>query len=101
MEAQRKQWAASLQKFTRLVWSMEWETTLEQFMNEPMAAQAFYNFLKKTSANEAMQLEMCMNTKSLETMGPDDRANGALQLCAQYLGIQVAIYMCIYTYIDR
>jgi len=88
IEAQRKQWAASLQKFTRLVWSMEWETTLDQFMNEPMAAEAFYNYLKKSSPNEALQLELCMRTRVLESMGPDEKANGALQLCAQYLGIQ-------------
>ena len=89
-KAQRKQWADSLKKFTRLVWSMDWDTTLKQFMDEQQALQAFYGYLSKTSPNEALQLEMCMNAKQLEAMPEEQAAAAAIQMCANYLGIQAA-----------
>ena len=34
-EAQRKQWKSSLAKFTRLLWSMDWEGSLRQLVADP------------------------------------------------------------------
>jgi len=45
-EAQRKQWKSSLAKFTRLLWSMDWESSLRMLAAMPQSAQAFGQWLQ-------------------------------------------------------
>ena len=47
-EAQRKQWKSSLAKFTRLLWSMDWEGSLRTLMAEPASISVFGRWLQES-----------------------------------------------------
>jgi len=91
-EAQNAQWQKSIAKFTRLVWSMDWEGTLERFLRSEMLFQPFFKWVSKKDANAAAQLELCYRMIEMQTMGlrADQMESRAVQLCTRYLGTDVA-----------
>ena len=46
-EAQREQYRKEMVKFTRLVWSLEWDTSLKQVLFQPVGLKAFGQWLQK------------------------------------------------------
>ena len=87
-EAQRKQWKSSLAKFTRLLWSMDWEGSLRTLISQPGAIGVFGKWLQAEMPNEAAKLEVLVLTAELQKLPPDQQGAGAMQLCARYMGQQ-------------
>ena len=65
-EAQRKQWKSSLAKFTRLLWSMDWEGSLRTLISQPASISVFGRWLQGESPENAMQLELLVLTAELQ-----------------------------------
>ena len=85
-EAQRKQYKASMVKFTRLLWSMEWDTSLKQLLMQPVGLQSFGQWLQKEAPSDAMLLELVALTMQLSRMPGEQAGPQAMQMCKKYLG---------------
>jgi PAS domain S-box-containing protein len=68
MAAQKKQWASSLAKFTRLLWSMDWEGSLRQLVSQPGPCQAFGEWLRSNAPSDLGDLEALVNTQSANAL---------------------------------
>jgi len=84
--AQRKQYKASMVKFTRLLWSMDWEGSLRNVMGQPVAVSAFGQWLTQHSKSDAMQLELLVLTAQLSAVPAAQAGEQAQALCERYLG---------------
>tara|TARA_B110000046_G_scaffold50424_1_gene56258 strand:+ start:171 stop:1829 length:1659 start_codon:yes stop_codon:yes gene_type:complete len=87
MQAQQRQWRASLAKFTRLLWSLDWEGSLRQLIAAPDHVSVFGRWLAEHTPADAMQLELLVLTSELAKQPPESRAAGAIQLCQRYLDV--------------
>ena len=85
-EAQRKQWKASLAKFTRLLWSMDWEGSLRTLIAQPASISVFGRWLQSEMPNAAAPLELLALTAELQKQPPDQQGAHAMQMCQKYLG---------------
>jgi len=85
-EAQLKQYRAAMVKFTRLLWSIEWDTSLRNVVTQPMAVSAFGQWLTKESPSDAMQLELVVLTMQLGSLPAEQAGQQAMALCGKYLG---------------
>ncbi|KAJ1627857.1 hypothetical protein T492DRAFT_630535, partial [Pavlovales sp. CCMP2436] len=79
----KKQFRASMVKFTKLLWTLDTESSMGKLMEVFSAKDAFHNFLKKTY--EHTQLEFWAESKQVN--GDD---NAARSLCEKYLGMTAA-----------
>jgi len=86
-DAQRRQWRASLAKFTRLLWSLDWEGSLRQLVASPEHVSTFGRWLSEYSPADAMQLELLVLTSELMKQPPERQSPGAIQLCQRYLNV--------------
>ena len=57
MAAQKKQWKSSLAKFTRLLWSMDWETSLKELAKDSNATQTFARWMQTEAVGDASSVE--------------------------------------------
>ena len=55
--AQRAQYKKEMIKFTRLLWSMDWETALRQLVVQPPFVQAFGMWLQQNAPEDMSALE--------------------------------------------
>ena len=85
-EAQRKQWKSSLAKFTRLLWSMDWEGSLRTLVSQPASISIFGRWLQGESPNETIQLELLALTAELQKQPAAQQGAQAKQMCERYLG---------------
>ena len=65
-EAQKKQWRSSLAKFTRLVWSLDWERALKTLVSQPQHVALFGKWLSTEAPTDAMQLELMVLSSELQ-----------------------------------
>jgi len=84
-EAQRKQWKSSLAKFTRLLWSMDWEGSLGSLAGQPQAIAVFGQWLQKEMPNEVAKLELVVLTAQLRAQPAEVQATQAPAMCQRYL----------------
>ena len=84
MAAQKKQWKSSLAKFTRLLWSMDWETSLKELAKDSNATQTFARWMQTEAVGDASSVEALAAISSVK--GKPNAAGEAMQLCARYLG---------------
>ena len=85
-DAQLKQYRASMVKFTRLLWSIEWDTSLRHVVTHPAAVTSFGKWLTKEAPSDAMQLELVVLTGQLASMPAEQAGQQAMALCERYLG---------------
>ena len=85
-EAQRKQWKSSLAKFTRLLWSMDWEGSLRTLMSQPASIGVFGQWLQSESPNSVPQLELLALLAELSKQPAAQQAAAVVQMCERYLG---------------
>ena len=85
-EAQRKQWKSSLAKFTRLLWSMDWEGSLRSLVSQPGQIGVFGKWLSTEMPEAAVQLELIALLSQLSQMPPDQQMQQVKALCERYLG---------------
>ena len=90
-EAQRKQWKSSLAKFTRLLWSMDWEGSLRSLVSQPASIGVFGQWLSKESPNDAKQLELIALLAQLSQAPPEQQTEMAMQLCQRYMGQMLSL----------
>ena len=83
--AQRKQWKSSLAKFTRLLWSMDWEGSLRTLIANPQSLSAFGRWLQSDSPTECTKLELVVLFAELARQPPDVQASQAVQMAQRYL----------------
>ena len=89
--SQQRQWRQSIAKFTRLVWSMDWESTFDRLLEERSMFMPFFEWSQKRDSNSAAQLELCYRMAEMRReLHPQQQGPRALELCARYLGSQVA-----------
>lgn len=69
-EAQKKQWRSSLAKFTRLVWSLDWERALKTLVSQPQQVALFGRWLSTEAPSDAMQLELVVLASELQKRPP-------------------------------
>jgi len=84
--AQRAQWRSSMAKFTRLVWSMDWETSLRRLMTNPVGQMAFKQYLEAKIPADVTSLELYLETIALDTLDTDVAEEEARELCDRFLG---------------
>jgi PAS domain S-box-containing protein len=84
--AQRKQYRSSMIKFTRLVWSMDWEASLRSLLGQKEAVASLGQWLQKESPADAMQLELVVVCNELSMLPAEQRAQPAMGMCQKYLG---------------
>jgi len=87
MVAQQKQWKSSLGKFTRLLWSMDWEGSLNMIMSQPKSLKLFGSWLSAQSPSDGKQLEMAGAFLQLTQASSNLTAASveAVALCQKYL----------------
>jgi len=87
-EAQRKQWKVSLTKFTRLLWSMDWEQSFSTVVARPEAVKSFGRYLQADSdlSGAAIDLELIVLFTEIQKAPAETRGVAAIQLCQRYLG---------------
>ena len=83
--AQRKQWKSSLAKFTRLLWSMDWEGSLRTLIANPQALSFFGRWLQSESPAESTKLELVVLFAELARQPPNVQASQAVQMAQRYL----------------
>jgi len=81
--AQRKQWRASMAKFTRLLWSMDWEASLKALMKNANAIQTFTCWLGNESDVDAVHADMLNEAAKISSSASP--GNEAAQICSRYL----------------
>ncbi|KAG8468046.1 hypothetical protein KFE25_007098 [Diacronema lutheri] len=86
--AKQKQFQASMVKFTKLLWTIDTEASLDKLMEVPEAREAFHAFLQKTY--EHTQLDFWAEAKKLAYMKGKERDKYARDICVKYLGIDKA-----------
>ena len=84
--AQRKQWRSSMAKFTRLVWSLDWEISLRQLMAQPAAQNAFGQWLQQHSPEDVVHLQLLVGVVMITRLPPEQAAQAAVQMCQQVTG---------------
>jgi len=85
LDAQRAQWRASLAKFTRLVWSLDWEGALRSLVMQQEHVAFFGRWLSEKAPHDAMQLELLVLTAELSKQPLEAQQQAAIQLCERYL----------------
>ena len=85
-EAQRKQWKSSLAKFTRLLWSMDWEGSLRTLVSQPASISIFGKWMQQESPQALVQLELLALTAELQKQPAAAQGAQAKQMCERYLG---------------
>jgi PAS domain S-box-containing protein len=84
-DAQQAQWRASLAKFTRLVWSLDWEGALRSLCTQPEAMSMFGRWCTEKAPEDAMHLELLVLTAQLSKVPPAQQQQQAIALCERYL----------------
>jgi len=85
-EAQTAQWRTSITKFTRLVWSMDWEGSLSRFLRSRDMFLPLLEWATRKYPDAAAQLELLYRTVEMDALPPAQRGARAGELCARYLG---------------
>ena len=85
-EAQRKQWKSSLAKFTRLLWSMDWEGSLRQLVADPSHVSVIGKWVQETVPEHAPHLELVVLTADLQKQPTAQQGQQAMQICQRYMG---------------
>eukprot|EP00966_Prymnesium_polylepis_P007759 178206-Prymnesium_polylepis.1 len=73
-------------KFTRLVWSLDWETSLRQLMTQPVAQQAFGQWVQQNSQADLVQLQLLVSAAMLEQLPKEQIGPAAMQVYQQLAG---------------
>jgi len=84
-DAQRAQWRSSLAKFTRLVWSLDWEGALRSLVTQPEHVSMFGRWLSEKAPSDAMHLELLVLTAELAKQPAAQQQQVAIQMCERYL----------------
>ena len=84
-EEVQAQWRASLAKFTRLVWSLDWETSLSALCAQPEHVGAFGRWLSEEFPQDTLHLELLVLTAQLSKLPPAQQQQQAIALCERYL----------------
>ena len=84
--AQRKQWRASMAKFTRLVWSLDWDTSLRRLLTQPVGQMAFQQWLQNNAPMDVTALELIVEVTALDALDQEAAQEEACQLCEQLMG---------------
>ena len=84
-DAQSAQWRSSLAKFTRLVWSLDWEGALKSLCSQPEHASAFGRWMSEHAPDDTIHLELLVLTAQLAKQPAEQQKQGAIQLCERYL----------------
>ncbi|KAJ1627858.1 PAS domain-containing protein, partial [Pavlovales sp. CCMP2436] len=87
-DAKKKQFKTAMIKFTKLLWTIDTEASLEKLMEVPEAREAFHNFLEKTY--EHTQLDFWAEAKKLEFMKGRQKDKYANEICEKFLGMDKA-----------
>ena len=85
-EAQKKQWKASMVKFTRLLWSADWDGSMRQVVRNPAGLMIFGQWLASNAPADATQLELVAGVMQLGEMRPDQAGAQAMMMCQQLFG---------------
>ena len=84
--AQRKQWRVSMAKFTRLVWSLDWESSLRQLMALPVAQNVFGQWLQQHHPDDLVQLQLLVGAVRIAQMPHEQAAQATVHMCQQITG---------------
>ena len=84
--AQRTQWRASMAKFTRLLWSIDYDSSLSYVLMQPAGQQAFGQWLQQNAPSDVAQLEVAVKTLMLQQMPPHEAGPHAMELVQQMTG---------------
>jgi len=84
--AQRKQWKASLAKFTRLLWSMDWEGSLRTLVVNPQSLSVFGRWLQEQSPSDGLKLELIVLFGELMKQPANVQTAQAIPMAERYLG---------------
>ena len=83
--AQRKQWKSSLAKFTRLLWSMDWEGSLRTLIANPQSLSTFGRWLQSDSPADSTKLELVVLFAELARQPPEVQMQQAVPMAQRYL----------------
>ena len=83
--AQRKQWKSSLAKFTRLLWSMDWEGSLRTLIANPQSLSTFGRWLQSDSPADGTKLELVVLFAELARQPPEVQMQQAVPMAQRYL----------------
>jgi len=88
-EAQREQWKSSVVKFTRLLWSMDWERSFSTVLERPEAIRSFGRYLQDHPDlnGAAIDLELMVLFTEMQKAPAETKGIVAIQLCQRYLGV--------------
>lgn len=78
-------WKDNMMKFSKLLWSTNWETSLLQLAQHPSSKSAFGQWLREVAPAELEQLELCIHVSKLEDLPSADAAAQAVELAKKYL----------------
>ena len=84
-DQQRKQYCSSIAKFTRLLWSLDWETSLTNLLTQPTAVSALGQWLTKRVPADAVQLEVVVIMGQLRRMPAEEGRKAAVTACHKYI----------------
>jgi PAS domain S-box-containing protein len=81
----QQQFRNSMVKFTKLLWTLDTESSLEKLMQVPDAYEAYHKFLEKTY--EHTQLDFWAEARKLDYMDAGEQDTYAREICVKYLGM--------------
>ena len=81
--AQERQFKKSLVKFTKLLWAMDAETSMQRLAGVPQAGNAYREWCSKNSPHELAQLEFWLKAAALA----EAKAPPAHTLAAHVVGL--------------
>eukprot|EP00966_Prymnesium_polylepis_P238626 5518504-Prymnesium_polylepis.1 len=73
-------------KFTRLVWSLDWDTSLRRLLTQPVGQMAFQQWLQNNAPMDVTALELIVEVTALDALDPEAAQEEACQLCEQFMG---------------
>jgi len=84
--AQAMQWKSSLGKFTRLLWSMDWEASLRTLSAHTASLNMFAAWVEKEDPLAVMKLQAFHVANELQDQPAEARGLLAIQLCQRHFG---------------
>ncbi|KAL1527527.1 hypothetical protein AB1Y20_008917 [Prymnesium parvum] len=73
-ELDRMAWKESMLKFTKLLWSMNWEASLTQVLQHPSSKAAFGQWLREVAPAEGEKLQLCLQVARLDELAEEAAA---------------------------
>ena len=90
-QQQRDKYRKETIKFTRLLWSLEWEASLKQLLVEPTAVAAYGSWLSSESeyADDMGKLQLVVVAGQVAQQAEDVASQNALQICQRLIGLSI------------